>query len=1442
MKRVNKMPDLIGLTVKEAQEIFKENNINNEIEVGDKFAFRRKGLIAKTVPSFNEDIKKDDKIKLYKSRGFIFLLIPFLILFTFVGVTTSNIIMNYITKPAIESKPNTSKDNYADKVLVSVIKDSKSSNPISHYEYCITDSKKTNNCEWKVTKTKNFYVDRNGHSYVFVRGVDKKNHKSSPAKLETYIDNNNPMIDKVDIINTTDTTIKVKVSAHDNESGIKKYYYSLDDKNWYEGNDEYEFNSLTPNTKYPIYIKVLDNNGNVYSVITDGKTLDKSANTDENNQTDDNSNDNNDNSNNGNNNNNNNNNNNQNNGDNNNNNENNQNNDGGNNNNGGDNNQGEGGNQGGTDTPSSWDIPKIDLSGVPAVFTLGEKYDLPTSVDFGNDSGTYTCVVEGQEYKDTSTIKFGKHLIVCNATSSHNKRTMVTKDVMIELPEGEEELFDGYIKLNLYYPEDSTNRQWRLDDSECSLPFDTKCEWQDYTGPIVIRIDQTDKVYLRYDVAGETYIVPPTGEPLIDIDIASRKIFSWEKTKVNITYDKVATLKQYRINGGEWIDYNGEFEVGPDTLIEARVRKEEKVFNNLGEYQYTQPTTKTASKSVELRNIIGYTPPIDPGSEEQGGETDDPSDPGSGTGGTGETGENPPSDPGSGTGGTGETGENPPSNPDGGTHVVPPLTDEEREDLCKIYTCTDPTPTHPEPKLEIEGPIIKHNPSSNIVDAVAVVITSPEEGTIYYSVDYGEYKKYEGPFMVEKNTYVRSYYVRKEDGLTSKTTWHYISNIKVGNLPYVSLSANPSSYLTEEVDKVTVTVNASDYDQGTLEYSFDNIMWYPYTAPIEVTNTTTIYARATNKYGTRQEYTHIYTKSKPVVKEKYDISISTNPRKEDVEGLINKTTVSISYDSRATHKYYMTDRDSTWKEYTGEFEVRENTTVYAYCTSDNGSGYTYKGVDFLTTGIMTPIIRPNTTSKAYQVYVEMDFDKNADVKKYKIDDGEWQDYNGPFYVFENCSITAYNSNVLGYSKTKTRYITNIVPQPEYVIADMGSYYVIRLNYPSISVESTREYKWMDNGTWKTYDKQGILLIKQEYKDDYKDIKDGIKVKYQGKELTFKDHYYFLEGPLSEVMGNIFMRWNIVPPAEPSIVGIPSRDPVKEVTMKINYQKNHEQKKYKIVEPDGTDSGWLDYNGEFKITKNNTVIYAKGINSAELESTVASYKISNIDEIDPTVKVRADLETPRQRVPLTIIGEDNLGVAKVKWAKGSHDINYFDNIDAVSNGRTVYAEENGVYTFYVEDHVGRKAIKEVEVTNVDKNAPNIIISVLTEQLKDNVDISIDYGDSDLKQYSIGDDKHFKDYTDTINIRAYDYFNNRNTDGSLTIYAKGRDIAGNERVITEKIYTLDLNKINNPIINSITSTGVGKTAAELEATNIVTIEYDNSDGLSHYYCDNNCDDNN
>ena len=63
-------------------------------------------------------------------------------------------------------------------------------------------------------------------------------------------------------------------------------------------------------------------------------------------------------------------------------------------------------------------------------------------------------------------------------------------------------------------------------------------------------------------------------------------------------------------------------------------------------------------------------------------------------------------------------------------------------------------------------------------------------------------------------------------------------------------------------------------------------------------------------------------------------------------------------------------------------------------------------------------------------------------------------------------------------------VNNIIPIPVYTSIDKGDYYLIRLNYPSISNSTDREYKWKENGIWKKYEDNGILIIKQEAAEKY----------------------------------------------------------------------------------------------------------------------------------------------------------------------------------------------------------------------------------------------------------------------------------------------------------------------------------------------------------------------
>ena len=1324
------MKELIGLKVSEAKEYLEKNKIEFEEKTIKKMTLKEKsGYIVKV-----EKDKETKKIVLYESNRKQLVLIMILAVLVVLGFTSAfgNGIYKSIQEQIIEIKGEITapelevEEGWKKEHIIKVIKDSKSNKELSHYEYCVREDKKKE-CEWKETYTKNVIVGESGHFYVTLRGVDVEGNKGKEKTVEVYVDNNNPEVESFKVIEKTQDSIKVKTEAKDKESGIEKYMYSQDGINYTEGKEEYTYSNLEAG-KNRIYVKVIDKVGNetVVSIEVEIKTEEPKQE------------------------------------------------------------EGTKNPEGNKVEEKEWDIPKINLDKVPSVFTYGEEYNLPSYYDFGNDLGKVVCEVDGKEEKDTSKLIVGKHTIVCRATSNHGKETEVRKEIEVEVIKGADEIFDGWIRLNLYYPEGSTEWQWRLDGENGIRTGYNGDNWQNYTGPILIKLEDTENVYIRYKLKGETVIIAPKGKVVVDIEPEKWTLRNNETTKVKINYDSNAKTKKYRLDGGVWQDYQGEFEVGANVLIEAKATKEEKVYDSEGEYQYTKTLT-----GVDTAYISMY---VEPGQAVPQGPSGIPVVP------------------------VTPTTPTTPTNPTTPTGPV----------------ITQPQPGTPSPSI-LEGPIISSNPSSSIVEEVEVEVTPQEEAyKVYYRINSGSYQEYKGKFTVKENCIVYAYYVRKSDGMTSATSGYQVNNIKVGNLPYVRIEANPS-YLGTNIESTEVRISGSDYD--TLEYSLDGVLYQDYTSPLTITESKTVYARGTNRYGQKIEYVVITTKTPPTVVEKEDltVTIEANPS-DNNNSLIAYTDVTITYDSKATNKYYSIDGGNTYQSYTGPFRVNKNTTVVGYATSKNGSGEARMMIDYINNGISSPIIKsdPISPTQAYKVVVEIKYDKNATVKQYKIGNGLYQDYQGPIEVENNTTITAYNKNILNEDATSTLTITNIVPEPRYVPVDLGDYYLLKLNYPDASEEESREYKWKETGNWEKYEKPGILLIKKEAASKYDLTADGLEVEdQQGKKVRVAMKYvYVLDVPASELSENIFMRWDTVKPKTPEIY-INPEEATKEAEVRISYANQIVEKYYKVVDSDGVDSGWMEYTGPFKVTKNNTTIYAKGTDRSEVKSEIASKKITNIDEIAPTISIKGDFITAKRSIPVQITAEDNLGLYMVKYASGSHNADYFneekeDNGKSIRNASTVTITENGIYTIYAVDSVGNETVKEIKVENVDLEAPDITIEVLTQGVRTEARVSIDYGDSETKEYSIGDNTHYQTYSDVLTLSSYDYYNKKNEDGSLTLYVKGKDSAGNIREIEEKLYCLDLDKPNDPVI-TLNMDYPTLTQEGFTTENSIEITYDNRNDI-------------
>ena len=1249
---------------------------------------------------------------------------------------------------------------YAKERVISIKKDALSYSGISHYEYCILRSKDFEKCNWKTTDTKNAKIYGNGKFYIVFRGISKNNKKGSLSNVEeVYMDNEAPIFKNIKLIEEN-KSIKVEVTAEDKLSGIDKYYYKLENGKYKEISQNFILEGLELKKEYTLSLVVTDKVGNskeitqkialtgkdgtIVNITNADKKEDESSSQD--NSQSDNSNNNNQNNNTTNNENN------SNNGNNNNdpNNSNNENNNDNNNNNNGNNNE--------NNRPNSdLVMPEINLDQLPNSFEYGENYNLPSYYRFDNQGGEVICFVDSNaQANNTTSINIGRHVISCEARGNNGLTARVEKEIEVTYRTAEDEIWDGYILLNLFYPENSTERMWRLGD-ESDIRFGEDSGWQDYTGPILVRLEDVQNVYIKYNINGEEIIVPPTGRLLVDINPLKYTLNSNETTKVKITYDASSRTKEYKINDGPWQNYEGEFEVGPNTMIEARGTKLERTYDAQG--NLLMEKTITGVDSVFIRQFV-------PTGENVSGEIGDieygttPGGSGSGNGSGG----------GSTSGGT--------TGPSGSSR----------------------------PSTYLKGPNISFSTDA-IVESVSVSLTTDEEArTIYYSIDNGSYIRYTEAFEVNQNCLIKAYYVRESDGKASSTSYKRVRNIRQGNKPYLDIIADPDP-LENETDSVTVTLRGSNYD--TIEYSFDGIYYVPYTQSFTINTNRTIYAKATNRYGTTKQKLVINNLNQVHTPEtNLNIGFVINPVENGLE-------VSITYDEEATMKVYKIGSNDVWHTYTGPFVVNENTTIYAYATSATKTGYATKVIQDFNNGLTDPeiIAIPGDNTVTSRVEVSINFDLNATIKQYRINDGELQNYTRPFYVEENATIYAYSEDGNGNIADAELEITNIVPLPSFIL-EYDMYYLIKLNYPSTSLESSREYKWKSDGDWKLYNKEGILLIKPEYREEVTQAIENETLEIEnenGETISFNGDWYLLDVPLSEISENLYMRWDSIVPGAPEIMTFPETWATS-VNVGIVYPANASNREYKLIYDDGTTSDWQPYTGMFSVNQNNTVVYARYENRLGSTSNVASKAITKIDIINPEINRASVIESKPNSIKIHVEGTDlESGIKKYYYS--TDGINYQESSEETFIISNLHANCEHLIRIYVEDQVGNQSEISTVIGRTENIEPPRIAIEENDKWTIEKRVTISHEDESITlQYSLNDGQTWTSYENPFIL-----------DRNVTVLAKASD-GRNERTTQEEITLIDTTK---PEIASIT-------VLERSTKLIINIgAFDNESDIKEYY---------
>ena len=281
------IPDLRDKELEEAQKILDKNKIKYEEETEKKYSLTvGKGKVVKTEPDAGYIYDEKKPVVIYESRG------KWLILFIILAVlavgalslTYGKQILDSLNEQIIEIQgkvkaPEIDLSEFEDEngnivwTKANKIKLQKPDKRIKSYKYCIREEKSSKNCVWQETEEPIILIPGSGHLYITIIPIDENGKEGQKKEIEVYVDQNNPAVDKLEVIEVTTTTIKVRTLATDKESGIEKYLYSIDGVNYVEDNIQHLFKDLTPDTEYTIYVKVIDNVGNETLVSIKVKTL-----------------------------------------------------------------------------------------------------------------------------------------------------------------------------------------------------------------------------------------------------------------------------------------------------------------------------------------------------------------------------------------------------------------------------------------------------------------------------------------------------------------------------------------------------------------------------------------------------------------------------------------------------------------------------------------------------------------------------------------------------------------------------------------------------------------------------------------------------------------------------------------------------------------------------------------------------------------------------------------------------------------------------------------------------------------------------------------------------------------------------------------------------------------------------------------------------------------
>ncbi|MEO2202142.1 hypothetical protein ABGV42_00105 [Paenibacillus pabuli] len=563
-------------------------------------------------------------------------------------------------------------------------------------------------------------------------------------------------------------------------------------------------------------------------------------------------------------------------------------------------------------------------------------------------------------------------------------------------------------------------------------------------------------------------------------------------------------------------------------------------------------------------------------------------------------------------------------------------------------------------------PIIKYEvtnikktiPEPPTLSADVTTITSGDvEVTVNFPVDAvkkqyqiageTEWIDYTGPIMLTANATVVA---RAIDGAGNIGTSSSLPvfNIKKTGPADATFSADNGS-LTSPMNRDIVLVANFPDDAVVKEYQMgdSNSPWLPYTGPITVTENTTVSVRSKDAAGNPSKVnTVVISNIDKVAPDKATFT----PDKTELTSQAYGVTINYPSDS-ALSEYKLSTTGSSWSLYRNPINVNDNVTIYARSRDLAGNiseVATYDVTNFVkNTQTTAPVLTPSITVPTGQtVYVDVKFPTGATIKEYRVDGGAWQEYTGAIEVLTNALIEARSTDAVGNVSPIGRVIVSNISKTPPANATFAASkttptnqdVIVTIGYPTNAV--VKEYK-VNDGEWRPYT-AGVNFT--ENGTIYARSTDAL-------------------GNVSDVstysVTNI-TKTTLLPPI---LVADNTNATNGNVKVVVTYPTGTVTKEYRI------DNGpWMTYTGPITLTTNG-VVQARATDAAGNVSVAGSLTVDNISKSTPKEPIiMPTLDTTPTAGPIYVpITFPSNAVVKQCRINGGAWFDYTGPIEMTDNG-------------------------------------------------------------------------------------------------------------------------------------------------------------------------------